>query len=213
MSYLDDKIKILEMICAEMLPWEVCEEDQHVVLDEDDFKKEGFSFNGALMILKDIFSVSSINKLDLTTTKDNKKAVVLTVKTELETYTRNLKYPETEFLDDLDHGQTSITSVKLPIAFNLNRGIYREDKHEMHYPIKDTSKRFIIIKHISRKDKTPVSELEKATGQKSTVIIKEIREINSNFKKELSVNDDLIIRIDTGGYSLNRDKFDIKPFE
>lgn len=216
MTYREDKIKILEMICAEMLPWEVCEDDQHVILDEDDFKEEGFSFNGAILILKDIFSIYSINKFEFVKTKEGKRAVALTVKTELEIYTKNYKYPETEFLDDSDYMQmyqTDPTPSKLTIAFNLNKGIYREDKKELSYPIKDTSKRFVIIKHVSRKNKVSIKELEKATNQKSTLIIKEISEINSNFKKELSVNDDLIIRIDTGGYSLNREKFDIKPFE
>ncbi len=209
MSFIDDKIKILEMICAELLPWETCEDDQHVFLDEDDFAKEGFTFNGALLILKDIFSVESVNKMDVLAT-GGKKEVHLTVVSLLEEYLKNLKYPETQFFGEADYlnGAVSAPS-KIFIVVDEKKGIYKKDKPENCYKIKIPSKRFSVIKYLTQKDKVSVSELGKETGQEPTLILKEIKNINSAFRKELSVAYDLITHADTRGYSLNRDKFDI----
>ncbi len=214
MSYLDDKIKILEMICADLIPWEACEADtQTIVLDEGDFQNEGFSFNSAIMILKDIFTSTSINKLNFTNEEYGKRAVCLTVASDLETYTKALKYPETQYFDDYDYlNMETSKPLKTRIVIDYKKGIYKVDKPELCYKIQNPSARFNIVINLFSEEKIPVSKLSEIAKHKSlSLTIKEIKKINDCFKKALSlgVGNDLIISINTGGYSLNREKFDI----
>ena len=207
MSFKEDKIKILEMICADMLPFETCSDDQNIVLNEDDFMKEGFSFNSALLILKDIFSLGSINKFDIVKDDNGKFAVNLTVRSDLESYTKILKYPEIEYEEFLDPNPTVPT--KTCIRINSSRGIFKENSPELCYPLKTSTSRMKIIQCLLHKDRISLSELGKKTKQAHGLISKEIREINSNFRKKV-IDDDFITRLPTNLYSLNRDKFDVK---
>lgn len=214
MSYLDDKIKILEMICAELIPWEACEADtQTVVLDEGDFQNEGFSFNSAIMILKDIFTSTSVNQFNFTNTEYGKRAVCLTIASDLESYAKALKYPETQYLDDYDYlNMETSKPTKIQIVIDDKKGIYKSDKPESCYKIQNPSARFDIVKSLFSEDKISLSKLsEIAKHKSSSLTIKEVKKINDCFRKALSlgIGSDLIISINTGGYSLNRDKFDI----
>jgi hypothetical protein len=215
MSFRDDKIKILEMICADMLPFEACSDDQNVVLNEDDFIKEGFSFNSALLILKDIFSLGSINKFNILKNDVGKLGVHLTVKSDLESYTKILKYPETEYEDFEDTFESKpATPVKTPIVIDDKKGIYKIDDPEKCYKIQNPSARFSIVKALSMENKISLSELSKIAKHKSsTLTIKEIKKINDCFRNHLSlpVGNDLIVPVSTGGYSLNTDRFSIQP--
>jgi hypothetical protein len=207
MTLKEDTIKILEMICAEIIPYEICSEEfQEVTLTENDFKEEGFSFNSAISLIKDIFIAGYIRNFDFTS-KDNVNAMLMTVSSNIEYHTKRLKYPEIESEEFLDPNTT--TSAKICIKINSSRGIFREDNQELCYPLKTSTNRMKIILCLLHKDRVSISELGKTTGQTYTLIWKEIREINSNFRKKV-IDDDFIVRLPTNVYSLNRDKFDVK---
>jgi hypothetical protein len=133
----------------------------------------------------------------------------------LESYTKNLKYPEIEYVDgaSLSDGKptTSSNSSKISIIIDNKIGIYAENNPESCYKIKSNSKRMKMISQLFLKDKVTLSELKKESNQPATLIMKEIKQINLNFRQKLNMAYDLIIHIPTGGYSLNKDRFDIKP--
>jgi|GEM_PF-2360607 hypothetical protein len=212
MSLREDTIKFLEMICAELIPREICDEEfQEVTLTEDDFKKEGFSLNSAISLIKDIFVAGYIKNFN-STSKDNVNTVLLSVSSDIEFYTKRLKYPELKYPDiEYDEFLDPIltTPTKTSIKINSSRGIFREDNPELCYPLKMSASRMKIVLCLLNKDRVSLSELGKKTKQAHGLISKEIREINSNFRKKV-IDDDLITRLPTNVYSINRDKFDVK---
>jgi len=208
MTLKEDTIKILEMICVELIPREVCGEDfQEITLTEDDFKEEGFTLNSATILLKDIFVAGYIRNFNFTS-KDNVNSVLLSVSSDIEFYTKRMKYPEIEYEEFIDSNELTAPA-KICIIINSSRGIFRENNPELCYPLRTSTNRMKIILCLLHKERVSISELGKKTQQERTLVSKEIRQINSNFREKV-IDDDLIVRLPTNGYSLNRDKFDIK---
>ncbi len=207
MSFREDKIKVLEMICSKTAPADITHEIQNVTLGEEDFKLAEISLNGSFLILKDMFEHDFIKSLQTTESE-----IIMEIDARIDFYTKLFKYPETEYEDFIENFYDSalITSSKISITLDPRKGIYRSDNPESNYPIKSDSKRALIISHLCHNDKASILELEKETKQPNTLTMKEIKQINLNFRKKLNVAYDLIIKIPTGGYSLDKDRFEIK---
>jgi hypothetical protein len=101
---------------------------------------------------------------------------------------------------------------KIAIIFDDKKGIYRQDNKDLCYEIEYGSERQKLISYLFPKDRASLFDIETDTNRegKSELIMKEIRKINSLFRTKLDVNEDLIFSIPTGGYCLNKDKFDIR---
>jgi len=96
---------------------------------------------------------------------------------------------------------------RIKIVIDDNKGIYQEGKEEFTYMIERISKRMKLIKHLVSKDNCSLSELNRITKQDKVVTMKSIPEINELFKSKLDLSDDLILSVDTGGYSINKDVY------
>ncbi len=98
---------------------------------------------------------------------------------------------------------------KIGIVIDDDKGIYRSDDDTQFYAISRTSMRLKLVKYLATKDNCGIGELEKITEQTTHVTMKSVPEINKLFREKLNLTDDLILRPNTGGYSLNKDVFDI----
>jgi hypothetical protein len=98
---------------------------------------------------------------------------------------------------------------KIKIVIDDRKGIYQADKEQNAYGIERDSNRMKLIEHLISKDNCGIAELEEITGQARNVTIKSIAKINELFREYLHLVDDLILSLKTGGYSLNKDVFDI----
>ena len=99
---------------------------------------------------------------------------------------------------------------KKKVFISTRNGIYQNEKTKKpSYAIKGNKRpKIITILKDGRKD---INILCQTIGYKSNQMpSKEIKEINSHFKNKLKLKDDLIIRLPTGGYDLNREKYNIK---
>lgn len=209
MSFREDKIKVLEMICSKILPVDLSDDVQEVSLNEEDFKRMGMTFESVSLVIKQIYDRHFITSTSMQETE--KGSIHLKVRPEIETYLLQFKYPETEYEEFDEYGESkSAVLSKDTIVIDDRKGIYREGSSKLCYPLKGGSKRNTIVFYLLHNDKASISELEKETDQSSTLVVKEIKAINATFRKKLNLAYDLIIRFGTGGYSLNRDKFEIK---
>ncbi len=110
--------------------------------------------------------------------------------------------PEVEKITDEPEKAESQEKIKIFIDDSL--GIYRVVKNKkLNYPIRRGSKRFVIIKNLSR-ELAKLSKLEELTKQRPGIIMQEISRTNKAFRQKLKLTEDLIIRHDTSGYSLNK---------
>lgn len=209
MTYEKDLIKVLEIISLELMPQDIFKENQEVTLSEDDFIKEGTSYTSALVLLKDMFTAGYLDNYHPFTDKKGKRKVSFTVTSNIEAYHKGLKYPDGE-----SEGQEDILPrkgpIKISITIDKKKGIYKSENIENCYKIKSSSKRFSLIEKLLHKDNVSINELEENTAQTASLIMKEIKDINTNFRKKLSVGYDLITHINTGGYELNKEMFDIR---
>ncbi len=99
---------------------------------------------------------------------------------------------------------------KKKVFISTRNGIYQNEKTKKpNYAIKGNKRpKIITILKDGRKD---INILCQTIGYKSNQIpSKEIKEINRHFKDKLKLKDNLIVRLPTGGYDLNREKYDIK---
>jgi hypothetical protein len=96
---------------------------------------------------------------------------------------------------------------RIKIVIDDNKGIYQEGKEEFAYSIERISKRMKLIKHLVSKYICSLAELNRVTRQDKVVTMKSIPEINELFREKLQLTDDLILSIDTGGYSINKDVY------
>jgi hypothetical protein len=101
-------------------------------------------------------------------------------------------------------------ATKTLITIDKQKGIYKGIDFMSAYQLEHGTKRETLILSLCKKDRVGIAEIQKETGQVPSMIIKEIKNINSIFRKKLLVADDLILSIPTGGYSLNKDRFDIE---
>ncbi len=113
------------------------------------------------------------------------------------------------------HTQKSVVveSSKIHIIIDSKKGIYQAGNDKLSYKIDKISKRLKLIKYLAVKDNCRISELEGAMDQTKSSLITAIAGINKMFRKETGLVDDLVIHIDTGGYSLNKEIFDIEILE
>ena len=98
---------------------------------------------------------------------------------------------------------------KIRIVIDERKGIFQAGKEQAAYGIEKNSKRMKHIKHLNSKDNCGITELEDITHQTTSVTIKAVTGINKLFRESLHLTDDLILSLKTGGYSLNKDIFDI----
>lgn len=96
---------------------------------------------------------------------------------------------------------------RIKIVIDDNKGIYQEGQEHLAYSIERISKRMKLIKYLVARDICSLAELNRVTRQDKVVTMKSIPEINELFKSKLDLNDDLILSIDTGGYSINKDVY------
>lgn len=210
MTLREDKTKVLEMICSKILPVDLSDDVQEVSLNEEDFKRMALTFESVSLIIKQIYDRHFITS---TSMQESERGMIITLKVtpDIENYLLQFKYPETEYEEFDEYGESkSAVLSKDTIVIDDRKGIYREANQKLCYPLKSGSKRNTIVFYLLHNDKASISELEKETDQSSTLVVKEIKAINATFRKKLNLAYDLIIRFDTGGYSLNRDKFEIK---
>ena len=99
---------------------------------------------------------------------------------------------------------------KIKIVIDERKGIFQAGKEQAAYGVEKGSKRMKLIKHLISKDNCGITELEDITHQTTSVTIKAVARINELFRESLHLTDDLILSLKTGGYSLNKDVFDIK---
>lgn len=96
---------------------------------------------------------------------------------------------------------------RIKIVIDDNKGIYQDGKEQLVYSIERISKRMKLIKHLAVKDICSLAELNRITKQDKVVTMKSIPEINDLFREKLQLTDDLILSIDTGGYSINKEVY------
>lgn len=94
---------------------------------------------------------------------------------------------------------------RIRIVIDDNKGIYQDGKEQMAYSIERISKRMKLIKYLVTRDICSLAELNRVTKQDKVVTMKSIPEINELFREKLQLTDDLILSVDTGGYSINKD--------
>jgi len=102
---------------------------------------------------------------------------------------------------------SAIESTKIHIVFEDKKGVYRADNIALAYPVRKGKKRYRLIRYVMAKDNISIGELSDNLNQDKELTMKEIGDINRLFRKNLEVVEDLIIHIDTGGYSLNKEHF------
>ncbi len=213
MSYKSDQIRILEMLCSQINGCGFDGEDEKEIFeaefDEEEFKAEGFSYYGAIELLNDIFGIVEIKKFR---TLLGLRALRISFDSNAKNKLFNLKYPYYK-IESFFEGQEEVPWAEIPdkisITIDKKKGIYKIDNPSKIYKIKIPSKKFSLIDILLKKEKISLSNLSKELSQTSTVVMKAVKEINVNLKENLSISDDLIIRLDTSGYSLNKDSFDI----
>ena len=216
MSYKDDQIKILELICADLPPNDFNNEQQVVQITEDELKSEGFSYYAGFNLIKDMYQY--ISNILPQTDANGKRNLVLLVSEFIQPYLFSLKYPnhqeemEEEYFDEMANRQNlaQTPSSKIAITIDSNNGIYISNNKKKQYPLGSTTQRMKIIKYLLSHEKGSLPDLQKQTEQIAQVISQEIRRMNISFKEKLEVKDDLILRMKTGGYYLNRESFEIK---
>ena len=100
--------------------------------------------------------------------------------------------------------------IKKKVFISRINGIYcNETSKKPNYPIKG-KKRLKIIYNLKdgRKDANILCNIICYTTKQS--LSKEIKQINNNFQNKLKLKNNLIVHIQTGGYNLNKEKYDIK---
>ena len=107
----------------------------------------------------------------------------------------------------------TVENSKINIIIDSKKGIYQASNDKLSYKIDKISKRLKLIKYLAVKDNCRISELEGAMNQTKSSLITAIAGINKMFRKETGLVDDLVVHIDTGGYSLNKEIFVIEILE
>jgi hypothetical protein len=98
---------------------------------------------------------------------------------------------------------------KRTIIISADDGIYcNKESKKPNYAIKGKKRTKLI--NALKGGKVTGSFLADHLGQDLQTISKEVGKINELFRKNLQLQNDLIVRVETGGYKLNREKFDIQ---
>ncbi len=113
--------------------------------------------------------------------------------------------------ENTENGAEQKVNSTVVIYISTDNGIYvNAVTKKPNYPIK--GKRAQLVRFLNNA-KQSGSALAGLLGQTMPLISKEIDEINKNFKLKLILADDLIVKVNTGGYKLNRDRFTIQFLE
>ncbi|MFH1392246.1 MAG: hypothetical protein ABIG90_00995 [bacterium] len=95
------------------------------------------------------------------------------------------------------------------IFIDKENGIYTNNKlKQPNYPIRGKRSRLLWL--LKDNKKLGRSLIKTLCYPSLSQLNKEIKEINNNFKSTLNLKDNLIVRVPTGGYKLNRNKYNIK---
>jgi hypothetical protein len=212
MSHRDDQIKILDLVCAGMLPADFdFEKLQEVTIYEDELKQEGFSYYGGINLIKEMYEV--IPKINLVTTPEGKRGICMSVNNDVYSLLSILKYPHRDLEEKIEQYEIDSAFTEIPqkvsIKIDDKKGIYQTKNPEYCYPLNSESQRMKIIKYVLAHEKSGIANLRKETMQSDAVISQEIKRINQTFKLKLRVNHDLIIHLKVRGYCLNKEFFDI----
>lgn len=97
---------------------------------------------------------------------------------------------------------------KIEINIDKKTGLYLSDG-ELNYPIH--GKRFEIVETLLEGEATG-DYLKKMTGWTASDVSRNISKINKLFKENLKVTHNLIIRNVTGGYTLNRENYQLNSY-
>lgn len=213
MSYRKDQIKLLDLVCSHMLPADFIEDTVEVTVYEDELKKEGFSYNEAINLIKEMYEV--IPKLNLVTSLDHKRGFCASASSSIYSLLKDLKYPDhelgQEYYEQISSGTpTTVVSKKISITIDSKKGIYRIDNPKLCYPLGNTKKRMKLIKYLISHEYASLKALMTKTGQEKSAVITSINAINDMIIKKLETRHDFILHLETGGYAINKEDFEIK---
>lgn len=217
MGYKEDKTKILEMICAEIIP-DISEELQEISLTENNIKRDGFSFNSALSILKDIFSEKKIIKLDITSKEDGQRIAELLISpSDIEEILTELKYPEL----DLEWGKWDENLAKGKKAFEVESSpelkfdkeasvLYLNDKKVLIQQKTDKPNAHYILEYIFENEEglkansfySEILESKFPKEQKNwRSVYRACNDINKKVSEQALVSNFLIVKSGVSGYT------------
>jgi hypothetical protein len=101
-------------------------------------------------------------------------------------------------------------SKKTNIFVDKINGVYKNEKYkDPCYLLKEDTKRFKILKHLNKSEALSSAALTKIVSQSYSNLNKAIKEINKNFRTELLLKNDLVVKVKNGLYLLNKDKYNI----
>ncbi len=212
MTHREDQIKILDLVCSKLLPPDFDPVNQEVVIPEEQLKQEGFSFYGAMNLIKEFYE--AMPKLSSATTPEGKREIRVTVISgDAHSWLSMLKYPNRQIEEDIEQYEIDSAFTEIPpkvsIKFDDKKGIYQTKNPEYCYSLDSESQRMKIVKYLLIHEKSGIANLRKLTMQKDGVISQEIKRMNQTFKLKLHVTHPLIIHLKVGGYSLNKEFFNI----
>ncbi len=198
-----------------MMPVDFDPVDQDIKILEEELKQEGFSYFGGINLIKEMYEVMS--KLNPLTTPDGKREVHMTVNSEdAFSWLSILKYPNRELEEQIEQYDIDSAFTETPrkiiikIKIDDKMGIYRIDKPELRYPLGKSKKRMKLIKYLILHEHAGLKALMTATNQEKSAVITSITAINDMIQKKLETRHDFILHLETGGYSINKEDFEIK---
>lgn len=211
MSYRKDQIKLLDLVCSHMLPADFIEDTVEITVYEDELKQEGFSYNEAINLIKEMYEV--VPKLNLVNSPDNKRGFRISASSSIYSLLKDLKYPNHEFEKEFyeqDNSSVSTTPKKISLKIDDKKGIYRIDNPKLCYPLGKNKKRMKLIKYLISHEYASLKALMTKTDQEKSAVITSINAINGMIIKKLETRHDFIIHLETGGYSINKEDFEVK---
>lgn len=213
MSYKDDQIKLLELVCSCTTPTDFPQEETEViVIYEDELKYAGLSYYGAMTLLKEMWH--HIKQVDEITAPDGRKGLRIFSENNVNDLLSSLKYPnaEEDYYSELADMQSGVSIIPKKISLKIDdkKGIYRTDKPELRYPLGKDKKRMKLIKYLLLHEHVGLKALMTKTNQEKSVVITSINAINDMIKEKIDTRQNLILHLETGGYSMNKEDFEIK---
>ena len=131
----------------------------------------------------------------------------------LDKYLNDLNSPNQLLIaDESNTAEAQNTDDKTSVYVSEDDGIFlNPDTKKPSYPI--SGKRAKLVWLLKDGRKMTGNQLSEILGQTLQVVSKGVDEINNQFKSNLGVSNDLVIRLKTGGYKLNQEHFTIQFIE
>ncbi len=124
----------------------------------------------------------------------------------------NAKQEEPKFLPSPQETQPRTESPKKAVFISTDYGIYlNKATIKPNYAIKGKRAKLLWLLKDGRK--LTGKFMAETLGQTLPLVSKELEAVNTNFKEILKLQDDLVIRVDTGGHRLNKELFEVKFLE